>query len=56
MTDLRDLLESQSGQPPEKCASPAHGEGPAAKPWEGLFRGMYRGDSERSLISAIANN
>ena len=34
------------GVPPEKCASPAHGEGPTK--WEGLFRGN-NAETEKSL-------
>ncbi len=37
------ILQPESMHRPEKCASPAHGEGPAAQRWEGLFRTVHRG-------------
>ena len=37
------ILQPESVHRPEKCASPAHGEGPAAQRWEGLFRTVHRG-------------
>ena len=39
------------GVPPEKCASPAHGEGPTK--WEGLFK---RNNAEPEICALIIDN